>query len=371
MRVSKEEEKRKSSDDYDLLNDNLRQNETKLSSFNIESLNNEYKNINDTIRQKNDRIAKLEKICDTLNQYFTLKNVISDKEKELLNCETIFPDVCSKFAQAEDKFKNVDNTFNNMRVLAEDWMKEYRAKLKDGEPCPLCGSLEHKYKDESIVDSLLDTIEKQRNDARNIYLAAFKEKNGMEAELKSLQDVLKINKKNLSEFEKRLDDLCDNKPVYDIEKIKNVINSHMVEVDKYKLKSENIFNQLSLARDLQNGINSLRDKLDEKKHAVNNLEKEILEINKNVEILSNRIDSLKKDKMGKESLFDGKILEAGKYLTHDNWLDEWKRDESRYMQILEDNAEKWFKVKENYDIVRKKSMNMNLLTDSVSNILKK
>lgn len=38
----------------------------------------------------------------------------------------------------------------------------------------------------------------------------------------------------------------------------------MVEVDKYKLKSENIFNQLSLARDLQNGINSLRDKLDEK-----------------------------------------------------------------------------------------------------------
>lgn len=159
MRVSKEEEKRKSSDDYDLLNDNLRQNETKLSSFNIESLNNEYKNINDTIRQKNDRIAKLEKICDTLNQYFTLKNVISDKEKELLNCETIFPDVCSKFAQAEDKFKNVDNTFNNMRVLAEDWMKEYRAKLKDGEPCPLCGSLEHKYKDESIVDSLLDTIE--------------------------------------------------------------------------------------------------------------------------------------------------------------------------------------------------------------------
>lgn len=354
LRVSKEEEKRKSSDDYDLLNDNLRQNETKLSSFNIESLNNEYKNINDTIRQKNDRIAKLEKICDTLNQYFTLKNVISDKEKELLNCETIFPDVCSKFAQAEDKFKNVDNTFNNMRVLAEDWMKEYRAKLKDGEPCPLCGSLEHKYKDESIVDSLLDTIEKQRNDARNIYLAAFKEKNGMEAELKSLQDVLKINKKNLSEFEKRLDDLCDNKPVYDIEKIKNVINSHMVEVDKYKLKSENIFNQLSLARDLQNGINSLRDKLDEKKHAVNNLEKEILEINKNVEILSNRIDSLKKDKMGKESLFDGKILEAGKYLTHDNWLDEWKRDESRYMQILEDNAEKWFKVKENYDIVRKK-----------------
>lgn len=95
-------------------------------------------------------------------------------------------------------------------------------------------------------------------------MAAFKEKNGMEAELKSLQDVLKINKNNLSEFEKRLDDLCDNKPVYDIEKIKNVINSHMVEVDKYKLKSENIFNQLSLARDLQNGINSLRDKLDEK-----------------------------------------------------------------------------------------------------------
>ncbi len=241
-----------------------------------------------------------------------------------------------------------------MRVLAEDWMKEYSAKHKDGEPCPLCGSLEHKYKDERIVDSLLDTIEKQRNDARNIYLAALKEKNGMEAELKSLQDTLKINKKNLSEFEKRLDDLCDNKPVYDIEKIKNVINSHRVEVDKYKLKSENVFNKLSLARNLQNDINSLRVKLDEKKHAVNNIEMEILNINKNIEILSNKTDALKKDMVNKESLFDSKILEAGKYLTHDNWLDEWMRDESEYVHVLSDNADNWIKVKEKYDVVSNK-----------------
>ena len=80
-----------------------------------------------------------------------------DIEKEKLK----YKELVSSFEQknkildeAKLSFENKNAEYQLQREMVEEWAKECRSKLKDGEACPVCGSKTHYYNDENVVQTL-------------------------------------------------------------------------------------------------------------------------------------------------------------------------------------------------------------------------
>ena len=82
---------------------------------------------------------------------------------------------------AKINFERNDSEFQQQKNMVEDWAKSFRNKLKDGEPCPVCGSREHYFKDEAVVNSLFVSLEKEWKRLREIFLNTQNELNKIES----------------------------------------------------------------------------------------------------------------------------------------------------------------------------------------------
>ena len=103
-------------------------------------------------------------------------------------------------------------------MTSENW-EQHRRALKDGEPCPLCGSREHVYRCpadvQPVVDDLKRLVEEQQSlfDSKNAEAQKLQnEKSQNEGELKSLEKELAPLSGEIQTREKEWSDLQSNYP---------------------------------------------------------------------------------------------------------------------------------------------------------------
>lgn len=218
--------------------------------------------------KENTIIKTTEKINEELNNKFLLKSDILNKINESDNYNIKFTEV---LIEEKDKTKNYSIQLKNQSddLQLSQKLYNFRHELKDGEPCPLCGSKEHPIP--LKVDDVRDKIENVKRE--------IKESDGKI----EIMDRLLILTKELNDEEELLTNHIstfnwENYTLADEEKIKNDF-----EVLKY---NNNKINELNITLDnIEKNIESLQNQKE-------NLNTELTDINIQLETNKNRKESL-------------------------------------------------------------------------------
>lgn len=230
-----------------------------LNDFNsdeYERLILEQQKLDDERKSYTDRNSKLNNVRNVLEQYLDLNKCIENDNFKCNNLKLLFNQNNRSLLDAKTAFESKDRAFQKQKEMVENWAKEYRSKLKDGEPCPVCGSKDHYYKDESVVQSLFATIENEWMKSRDSYEKAKDELNKTEAELNTLLRNIKAEENRLELLLNNLNTLCNGNPIFEMERID-------VNIKKYNELILNIDNQTRVINEKLNRIALVRKNIEE------------------------------------------------------------------------------------------------------------
>lgn len=86
----------------------------------------------------------------------------AEKEIDRLRRET--DSLAQQFTAKEAQLKTLQRLYDNARIAMGKDVQELRRNLRGGEPCPVCGGMEHPYhQEDSVVDTLYRSIEQEYN----------------------------------------------------------------------------------------------------------------------------------------------------------------------------------------------------------------
>ncbi|MDR2344620.1 MAG: hypothetical protein LBE18_01000 [Planctomycetaceae bacterium] len=240
-------------DKRETLRDSIKKQENLLDSIlKLESIYGEQQENKKQIQTLNDSIQQLEKQCE-----------FHEEQKNL-----------------SEKYINELNEKKQLRILIVN-LEEHRSKLQKGKPCPLCGSCEHPYANESIA--------KLENEDKEI-TAAEKNIKNLNKKIKQLNEELSTNKRELDGLEikntnnKNLISQIINLSYNEFQQYKNEDEKNYFQIDKQITQTENSnknnLNILEIEIDkipnkelIQTEIKRLNNLADEIKKQINNTEK--------------------------------------------------------------------------------------------------
>lgn len=235
----------------------------RLEKADVEGLRLQYNEHNNELAKLGDWKTKCLGVKQILNNYLNTKQNIDNKLVELDNLNKHFNICESDFQKAKTAFEAKDSEYQIQKNMVADFMKSLRSKLKDGKPCPLCGSTSHQYHDEKIVDSLFASIEKAWNEARSVFEKAKDAKNKAEGEINLLNKSIANEQKQLDNLVKNLTAECNGKPVYDMERLDKGLNDceSKISIEKSKMNEINI--KIQEAKAIQEELKQLLKKKNE------------------------------------------------------------------------------------------------------------
>lgn len=193
-------------------------------------------------KSSSDRITQLSNVRIVLEQYIKLYQNIENEKNKYNDLKLLLNQKNESVQQHKSVFDVKDSEFQVQKNMVENWAKEYRLKLKDGEPCPVCGSKNHSYKDEEVVQSLFSQIEKEWKNLKISYENAKDELNKIEAETKALCNTIISDEKRIADLLNKLSNLCGGEPYFDIDKIDAHINNHKKKISEI----DNQLNEISV-----------------------------------------------------------------------------------------------------------------------------
>ena len=261
-------------------------------------------------------IITLDKLKKDIN---TQKNKLDKKEEEYNISETNY------------KQLQIDYHLNQAALLAKD--------LEIGQPCPVCGSVEHPMLAQSITrivkNEELEEAEKVRNNNQNNYLKELEKFNDLNQRFQLSKEQLEKKIIDIDENLQKI--LIDCLQTFDIAPISK--NIECLEKDKEKLQKEE--KKLEAAIIERQRIENEVKKLQEKKKQLES-EKELIlqeekEAEKEASIMLGQIDTLAKDvpeKYRNKKILKQKIEEISKKINSEEKL--IKQLQSKHEQSKQD-----------------------------------
>ncbi len=310
-----------------------------------------------------DRITQLERIKSAIEQY---NGTLIDIEKEKLK----YKELVSSFEQknkildeAKLSFENKNAEYQLQREMVEEWAKECRSKLKDGEACPVCGSKTHYYNDENVVQTLFSSIEKEWERLKMSYENAKDEVNKSVAELKIIKRNIESEENKSKSYLKKLNELCNGNPVFEIDKIDYAIKNHNIKIEKIGIKIKEIDNKLEEIAILAQKINDTQNKKKSVDEEYNLLQKKIeSKQNEYQQIVSsiNTLNTLIQEQTIKRSEKENTLDE---YIKIENW-------KMSYDQSPDDFINNVKKIASDWQTATKKLEDIKNQIDNLDNIIR-
>lgn len=339
-----------------------------LKKFNSEEndkLLEEYRNITENKQKSIARISKLNAVRTVLEQYLLLSENIKKEKVRYDDLKLLFNDKNKALNLAKINFERNDSEFQQQKNMVEDWAKSFRNKLKDGEPCPVCGSREHYFKDEAVVNSLFVSLEKEWKRLREIFLNTQNELNKIESELNVLGRNIQSDENRLNDLLKELNKLCNENPIFELERIDSNIVKHkesILEFDKeieaISLKLNDIASVKNKIDEVQKNKKSIEEKIYTLQQQFLNKQSEYQEIELSITAIKTSIsDSIKK--------YDEKKLFVNGYINDENWEECWSMDNFKFVQDVKESAKEWIQKQELLkDIENQKYNLVNLINQA-------
>ncbi len=285
-----------------------RQNSQELSKLEESeiAIKDEYKALEISI----DRVKELHKLSKELIDEIDNLNKI---EKEISHQESINK-------QMRDNIKLLEQNLDNLRILyeQEQLIKKYeddRKRLKEGQPCPLCGALHHPYAKElpNIEDdtkSKIKQIEKELSKKQQEYNKASSQLASLKSKKEFLKDKIHNIESKISDIEHLLNKQSIS-PDIDISTLSNRVLKIQQKLDylekSRKLNRSLIEEKESIRKRLnsyQKELQDMQSNLDKIQIDKEHTQKSISESQKNLQDIDNSIDSISKLYNLKESQND-------------------------------------------------------------------
>ncbi len=182
----------------------LKQNSTKQ----IDDLKYELKDFQllDLTIERTQLKKNLEETRDVKNFQLELRHLLSvnsDKLKEKARLQPAIQELPNKIAQLKSRYLEETKNLQILELQKENLLmraklEDYRSKLIDNEPCPLCGALHHPYAEHLPKED--DQLQQQIDNAKSILTASTKE-------IASLTSELKLNSASLTNLDAEIKEL--------------------------------------------------------------------------------------------------------------------------------------------------------------------
>lgn len=289
-----------------------------------------------------DRKSLLEQVKMTLEQFLPLKEIIDKKSNKLVDLKCLLKQEEDTLKQADSEFQTKDSEFQRHKTMVEDWAKEYRSKLKDAEPCPVCGSIDHPFKkDEKIINSLMDSIEIEWKNKKKALDDAKDKINKTLTEIKLLNENIESDKSNLTTLTGKLNRLCKNNPVFKVEIIVFNINKINELIDKSDKDLAKVNQKLSDARNIQKEFEWAQKNKLKAEEALHVANQQMLDRKNEIFAIETEIKEKRTSIVYQEEFYNKKKSIANEHITIPDWQQEWERSKPDFLVKLKKLAQQW------------------------------
>lgn len=316
-----------------------------------------------------DRKTHLIKVNLVLEQYLTLKKNIEKEIDKLNQLKCLFKLKNSEFERVKSAFDAKDKEYQTQKNMVQDWAKEYRKKLKEGEACPICGSKQHFYKDEDVVQSLFNAIETDWESLRNELQKLKDELNKINSEITVLTRNKEHGEKQSDILLDNLNALCDNNPIFDMDRIKSVIDTKDKNINEIDKKLEQIANSLSEFSKIKDAIQKKQELKDSVENKYRVTEKSLLEKQSELKNIDSEIDMSRSQIVSEESSLHDKENALDVYISIADWKERWHNSSSLFIKDINALCSLWKEKQEKLKTIENQIDKLNvILNDSVAYI---
>ncbi|MCS7029355.1 MAG: AAA family ATPase [Bacteroidia bacterium] len=278
---------------------------TKLESV-IEQLKNDMpKDIPDEVY-----VFKLRELKRNGELYSTTLENLQKEQKEQEQIQKAIQEQETELDEYKQKMSEYEKAIGSAQNQIE-WQKKidelapYRAELKKGQPCPLCGATEHPYV--VRVPEVLSQLQKQLQDLQQFYQQIREqfirtneniEKN--KARLKANQNQILIYQKQLAQYEQEFNTLLHSLHLnYALNDI-SLIQAHLQQVEEqiktYSSLKQQIETKDKELKKIHNHFESIKNQLDDITLQIKGCEIEKISCESEIKHLQSIIQKLEQDK---------------------------------------------------------------------------
>lgn len=319
-----------------------------LEKANIEQLNADYNKHDEEKKRQEERKAKCQSVIRILKDYNIKQQFIDAKREEIFELKYNFKECEADFSAKETVFKAKDAEYLTQKNMVDDYIKSLRSKLKEGEPCPLCGSISHQYHDEEVVSTLFRTIETAWKDARGEMEKAKDVMIKAENNVKLAQQSIDNEEKAQKNLDDELKKLCNGNPVYDLEKLEKgekacdekITAEELIikELDKKKLEAQKLQKLLQQCLKDKNKADETYKNIE---NQCNKLKNEIAEIDGKIKNKKELAEQMTKSRFEK-------LERANKLIVNEEWEDEWRKSSEEFYSKLQKTADDWRQLNDSF-----------------------
>lgn len=178
----------------------------------------------------------------------------AEKEIDRLRKET--DSLAQQFTAKEAQLKTLQRLYDNARIAMGKDVQELRRNLRGGEPCPVCGGMEHPYHQEDrVVDTLYRSIEQEYNTVAEEYRLLNNRTIAANRDIRNLTGILEQYRSQLAALRK--DAGQEDGP----EKIQNRLNELAAQIRSYHQLNEEWRLQDEVIKKLRTHCEALRESI--------------------------------------------------------------------------------------------------------------
>ncbi len=339
-----------------------------LEKAGLNQLMEDYNKHKNELAHQEERKTTCLRVKQILNDYNFKKQFIDTKREELIELRYNFKECENDFEVKKAAFQAKDTEYLSHKNMVDEYMKSLRSKLKDGEPCPLCGSTKHEFHDEKVVSELFRTIETAWEEARNAFETAKDTKNKAEANVNMAMQSIDNESKQLTNLNNELIKLCKGTPIYDIEKLENGLKACESKISSEGLIIKDINDKIMKAQDIQKSLQLLlvkKNKADETFKAVENqnvkLKNEIADIDGKIK---NRKELIEQTEQGRLE----KINRANTLIIIDKWEENWRKSSVEFYNMLRKSADDWKALNDEFEKVNAEILKIDEIASGIKRI---
>lgn len=264
------------------------------------------------------------------------------------------------------KKQTTENVLNKARLAATESIEKLRLQLVLHEPCPVCGSVEHPYTVHNPqFDSVLASVENEHQINVNNFEKYLKSVStiqqkcaGLEITIADIDKEIKANQHKVNEAIKKWQSNEVHKDGVLIvdDKKENWLNE---KLKTCKENQEQLQQQIIKYNEDKRLVENVKEENEKLEKAVADLRNQQKDNQRNVQSLSEKIESLEIYLSANRIALEAVEEELNPYFPNALWKENWRKNQAPFIKKLTDFAAEW---KANIEILDNSNLKYNILS---------